>query len=246
MNNSQNSDPYVHQLGGINTQLSNSSLEHQHSSTDLPPEILRAATLNWQVFPVQPKGRFAVATALLGQATHNLDQLEKWAIEYPDCNWALATGAISEVFVVEMDGDHGRDALFTMFWYASDWNRTLHAQAGESLFAFFRRPSGFHLRNASKKIAPGLSIHGEGDYVLIPPSTYSSGITHCWLDPDETVAATPQWLLETVFTASDEQVSEAVLPFPRILLQKTAPADAQEKVTLAKILPFISRTSSVS
>jgi hypothetical protein len=217
------------------------SLTCQCRSTELPPEIFAASSNDWRVFPVEAKGNFAIATALLEEATHDLAQLEDWAIEYPGCNWALATGRASAVFAVEMDDTSGRDALYALSWCASDWIQTRQMMAGEKLFALFRWPAGFDQRNASKKIAPGLSIHGEGDYVLIPPSKSSSGMCYCWLDSDESAAATPQWLLDEVFVTRGEKTSESVLPPLTESSQRIAATVQREGRSMAKILQFPNR-----
>jgi hypothetical protein len=244
MNDPQNSNPHACKFAEIKTQLHMPSFTHQRSSADLPPEVIQVASANWQVFPVQATGSFAVATALLEEATDDLVQLESWAQDLPGCNWALATGQKSEVFAVQMDDACGRDALYTLSWYASDWIQTRQVMAGERLVALFRWPSGFGLCNASKRIAPGLSIHGDGDYVLIPPSKSSSGISYRWLDSDESVAATPQWLLDELFIARGDQTSESVLPLLRESSQRIAATVQREGKSMAKILPFPIRDRS--
>lgn len=40
-------------------------------------------------------------------ATSNVEQVEKWLAKFPECNWAVATGRVSEIFVVDLDGVEG-------------------------------------------------------------------------------------------------------------------------------------------
>jgi hypothetical protein len=230
MNTPQDSYPETGQFGESMLPLSTPSLIHPRSFADLLPEVLRAASLNWRLYPVQPQGRFAATKALLEEATNSREQLEKWAVEYPGCNWALATGQASGIFVIEMDGERGRDALYVLSGHEWDWQQTLQSQAGYIGYAFFRWPAELSMRNAGKKIAPGVSIRGEGDSVLISPSKYSSGVSHTWLNPDATVAACPQSLLESVFAVSEGQVFGKILLFPKAPPQKAVPAGLSSDV----------------
>ena len=58
----------------------------------------------------------------------------------------------------------------------------------------FSGPAGRAMRRSGKNLASGLRIRGEGDYVLIPPSVYPSGVSHTYLDPDAAIVAALQWL----------------------------------------------------
>lgn len=70
--------------------------------------------------------------------------------------------------------------------------QTLSSRAGESVFAFFRFPAGLAVRYGCKHFEHGLAIHGDGDFVLLPPSRYSSEIVHDYLNPDA-----PLWRLRS-------------------------------------------------
>jgi hypothetical protein len=56
-------------------------------------------------------------------------------------------------------------------------------------------------------------IHGNNDFILLPPSRYSSGIVHTYLNPDAPVEAAPQWLLDLAFEAEED---DSELRVPRI------------------------------
>jgi hypothetical protein len=161
--------------------------------------------------PLQGHSKFAKAE-FEGAATCDLGVLEHLAIQHLDCNWALLTGQASGVFVCEVDSTCGRTALHALNEGDWDCEETLQAKAGDTWYAFFRWPVGLTLCN--KVLAPGLRIHGEDDFVLIPPSKHRSGVSHTYLDPEAWIATAPKWLLELAFKEPAGQSSGKILPFP--------------------------------
>jgi hypothetical protein len=88
-------------------------------------------------------------------------------------------------------------------------------------------------KRSSSALAPGLRIHGEGNSVLVPPS-----VSHAYLDPEVTIAAAPQWLIDAVFAGLEEQSSGRILVFPKLpSLEASAPA--QPPGLCARLLPFV-------
>ena len=186
------------------------SIEVLHSLPDyepryihrVPVEVYFAALRNgWRFFPVFFSKHLAVTHANLVQATDNLQQLRSWAREWP--NWALVTGQRSGVFVLEVDGDKGLDSLLDLCDDDWSWLDTLRSVAGEKRCIFFAWPEGRRQISSSRKIGEGLSVFGEGDWVLIPPSREPHGTQHTYLNPEAEVVAAPVWLLDRAFEPAD-------------------------------------------
>jgi hypothetical protein len=196
-------------------------ITHWRSSADLPIEVRQAASHRWRLFPIPALSRFATVTdELQSAATCDLVVLEQLASEYPDSNWALATGQASGVFVLEVDSERGRTALHALSEDEWDCGETLQSKAGDTWHAFFRWPAGF--TNRINIVAPGLRIRGEDDFVLIPPSRQSSGVLHTYVNPDVGIATTPTWLLNLAFRKPEGQSSGKILPFPKSPSQREA------------------------
>jgi hypothetical protein len=99
------------------------------------------------------------------------------------------------------------------------------------------------MRGSGNYSAPGLRIRGEGDYVLIPPSASSSGVSHLYLDPEAAIEVAPRWLLDAVFAGFGQQSSGKILAFPNITVQKASSTDRTPGLSYGKLLPFVTHAS---
>lgn len=177
----------------------------------IPVEVYRAALRKgWWFFPVSFSEHLAVTHANLFQATDNLQQLRNWAREWP--NWALVTGPDSGVFVLEVDSDAGLASLLDLCGDDWSWLDTLRSVAGEKRCIFFVWPEGRRQISSNLQIHEGLSVLGEGDWVLIPPSRKPHGTQHVYLNPEAEVVAAPVWLLDRAFESAD--TVDPSRPFP--------------------------------
>lgn len=118
----------------------------------------------------------------------------------PAFNLCVATGAVSGVFVLDIDADTGglrtleelkeKHGNLPVTW------RTLTGGGG---FHYFFRYPGYSIKSRAG-VLPGLDIRGDGGYVVAPPSIHRSGLRYTWdtsCSPDETaIAEAPPWLLE--------------------------------------------------
>ena len=177
----------------------------------VPAEIHRAALRNgWRFLPVSSSKHLAVTHADLFMATDNLQQLRSWARESP--HWALVTGPDSGVFVLEVDGGEGLASLLDLCGDDWSWLDTLRSVAGEKRCIFFAWPDGRRLISKGHKIGEGLSVLGEGDWLLVPPSCEPHGTQHIYLNPGADVIAAPAWLLDRAFEPAD--TANPSRPFP--------------------------------
>ena len=177
----------------------------------VPVEVYRAALQNgWRFFPLSSSKHLEVTRANLFEATDNLQQLSNWARESP--NWALVTGPDSGVFVLEVDGREGLASLLDICGDDWSWLDTLRSVAGEKRCIFFAWPWGWRQISGGRQIGEGLSVLGEGDWILIPPSCEPHGTQHIYLNPGSEVIAAPTWLLVRAFEPAD--TVDPSRPFP--------------------------------
>lgn len=126
------------------------------------------------VFPLQAGSKVPHrGTRGCSDASDDVEQLRSWWARWPDSNVALATGHV--VDVIDFDGLIGHISWGEM--YGGTW-------AGVERLAVVStpRPGGLHIwiaaeggRNRASKLAPGLDHRGLGGYVVLPPSTITTG-----------------------------------------------------------------------
>ena len=180
---------------------------HPRVRSILPDTVRHAATRGWQIFPVSRFAKLNGNPALLiAEASSDLSRLEKFAAEYPMCDWRVALGS-SSLCVFEIRDPQCRYAVAGLSQEEGD-SFTLKVQRGNTLSAFFTWPEGLVLRTSARKLIIGASILGPGDSSVIPPS----GDSH-YINPWAEVETIPHWLRELAFENPDRP-PENLVPRP--------------------------------
>lgn len=144
------------------------------------PDFLRAALyyaqdLGWAVFPLRPADKVPLTAHGLKDATTDPERITAWWTDHPTANIAVATGEISGVVVVDIDGPDGERALAAL----GSMPPTPVSNTGKGRHLVFRRPPD-GLRNSAGKLGPQLDVRGDGGYVVVPPSVHPSGSVYAW------------------------------------------------------------------
>ena len=169
-------------------------------SGEIPPEIEEAASRGWKIFPILTRSRHtSLAELCIGQATYDPEQLLRWAAEHVNCNWAVATGEESGIVVLEMDRVLRQRVYHELMkndpGEGDRMQQTLTAMAGmgeaAARYSFFRWPRCRPMRRLRLSFTPGVRLHGEEDYVLIPPSLRTNGERYVYVDPEADPLAAP-------------------------------------------------------
>ena len=199
----------------------------QRGETAIP----RLAESGFRLFPLTRWGKRPLIDKWQEKATCNGESLRAWMQEYPGCNWGLACGPDSRVFVLDVDGDDGAASLHELIGnHGHDWTNTLSVKTARGSHFYFRYPSDAVIRNSTSKLALGIDVRGEGGYVLVPPSVHPSGVSYCWsgAGKDAQVLTAPVWLLKKL-TASAQRMA----PMP--VVGGDVIPEGQRNATLAKL-----------
>ncbi len=164
---------------------------------------LSLCRLGLSVFPLRPRDKRP-----LGEwKSHQRKAMDMrgvslaWA-EHPDANIAVATGPVSGVFVLDVDGEKGGEALASMqkTWGAlpSSWR----CLTGRGEHIYLRWPAGRNVRNSAGLLGDWLDTRGDGGYVVGPGSVHETGKVYAW-DVDGNpawvdLADAPGWLLDLI------------------------------------------------
>jgi Bifunctional DNA primase/polymerase, N-terminal/Primase C terminal 1 (PriCT-1) len=177
---------------------------------------LALASRGLKVFPLRPRDKRPATVNGLKAATGDSAQIERWWHEQPECNVAIATGAVSGVFVLDVDNGDCRDgeaALSKLEAQHGNLPATVESITGTGgRHLFFKMPDR-DLRNSASRLASNLDIRANGGYVVAPPSLHPCGRAYCWsVDSAREFAAAPDWLLDKIAAPSTTTQTTAALP----------------------------------
>jgi putative DNA primase/helicase len=162
--------------------------------------------------PHTPKG--------VKDATNRRKTIKAWWNKWPDANIGIATGVRSGIFVLDVDGDVGKESLKALQAKHGQLPKTMTVQTGKGRHRYFRC-DGAHVGNSVGKLGEGIDVRGDGGYVVGVGSIHVSGTTYKFVDergPEEIkVALAPEWLLNLV-TAKD--VAREVIELPAVPPEK--------------------------
>jgi hypothetical protein len=163
----------------------------------------------WLLFPVKKLGKQPEEAGWQQKASCAKEAIQAWAGKYKDCNWAVACGPESNVFVLDVDNKHGHKGDETLAALEAKYGMlppTLvsHTGSGKGRQFFFQYPDGAdYLKNISDgAIGDGLDVKVEGGYCVIPPSV--TDIPYTFENKDTPLAPVPEWLLEILEKAANK------------------------------------------
>ena len=148
----------------------------------------------WPVFPLHGKDPLRGSHGFY-DATTDPNQIRKWWKQNPNRN--IGTSIPKSMAVVDVDAKtHGLETLHNLEKTLGVPETLTVLTGGGGLHLYFLHPGG-QLRQGTSIIGPGIDtrIPGKG-YVVLPPSTHSSGQVYEWYDRTAAPSPMPQWMTE--------------------------------------------------
>lgn len=147
------------------------------------------------VFPCLPRDKRPATPHGCKDATADQDIIKQWWRREPNYNVAIATGAISGVFTLDID--NAEHELAKLERDHGELPPTVETITARGRHLYFKMPTGAPVRNSASKLAPGIDVRGDGGYTIAPPSVHPSGRRYCWsVDSASAFAEAPPWLLD--------------------------------------------------
>ena len=104
------------------------------------------------------------------------EELAKWWGEWPESNIGLVTGAISDLFVIDLDTQDAVKQVNDMLPDTAIIPTVQTPRGGRHLY--FKHIDGF----ANKAgVAPGIDVRTTGGYIVAPPSKNGRGNKYSWI-----------------------------------------------------------------
>jgi len=142
------------------------------------------------------KAKHPRVTDWQGQATSEEDQIREWWTQWPDANIAIATGEISDLWVLDLDQKDYGPENFERFRSGRALAPAVVKTGGGGAHLYFSWDDQIPVRNRAG-ILKGVDVRGNGGYVIAAGSTHASGANYDWAK-DEDLTAAPSWLMEMV------------------------------------------------
>jgi len=160
----------------------------------------------FSVFPLQSRSKKPIGSWKEYQtAPAQVAQCNAWdnAYRYSSYNIGIATGSVSNCFVLDIDGEQGRETLSQLVAQYGALPNTPTVKTGKGKHYYFRYPAGYEVRNLAGRsvhgeVLPGIDVRGDGGYVVAPPSIHPNGATYEWIVTPWQASLTdaPAWLLD--------------------------------------------------
>jgi Bifunctional DNA primase/polymerase, N-terminal/Primase C terminal 1 (PriCT-1) len=159
---------------------------------------LALASIGIHVFPCRARAKTPATLHGCLDATVDPAKIEAWWQAEPNLNLAAATGPLSGIFIVDVDGAEAEVALRNLEAEHSDLPDTATTFTARGRHLWLEHPDGACIRNSASKLAPGIDVRAAGGFVLVPPSLHPSGKRYRWGEGETTIAAAPDWLIEKI------------------------------------------------
>jgi len=140
---------------------------------------LKYLNLGFSVIPLKPKLKEPLIPWIEFQKRRATEQeIKSWFQKWPDANIGIITGAISQVVVVDLDGEEGLAQAPSL-----GLTSTIVSVTGNGKHLWFKLATSSTVVGNAVKLHPGVDIRGEGGYVVAPPSIHENGKRYRWLRP---------------------------------------------------------------
>lgn len=154
------------------------------------------------VFPCRQQSKEPATAHGFYDASKDVAVVERWWHNNPNFNIGVATGAVSNLLVVDIDNIDAEAELRRMeAEHGAPLPATVEVITTRGRHIYFRMPTGLDIRCSTSEI--GIDIRANGGYVLAPPSIHPSGRRYAWsVDAANALAAAPDWLLNRIVAHS--------------------------------------------
>jgi hypothetical protein len=185
------------------------------------------------VFPCGVRSKTPSTPHGCRDATTDAAVIRGWWTANREYNIGIATGARSNIFVLDIDGGSAETALKRLEDCHGELPASVEVITARGRHVYFKYPSTL-VRNSAGKLGEGLDIRGDGGFVIAPPSLHPSGRRYCWsVDSAAAFAQAPPWLLDRI--AEKKSGNDTTPPFEWRALVCNGVTEGARNQSIAKL-----------
>ena len=124
------------------------------------------------------KAKHPLVSNWINEATTEINKINGWWSKFPSANIGIATGAISGIIVLDVDGETGSESLKRLEHEIGELPPTWTVATGHGRHLYFRYDG--RIKTNRVRFADGLDIRSDGGYVVAPPSVHATGAKYMW------------------------------------------------------------------
>jgi len=178
------------------------------SPSSLLSLVLRLTEWGWRLLPCAVRGKKPLVSDWPQRASSDVEVISAWAGQHEGCNWGVACGPGSGLWVLDVDGEEGNQSLLSLLQSnESDWTETLTVTTARGRHYYYRYPETIGVRTSTGLLGRGLDVRGAGGYVIVPPSVHPTGVSYEWAGQRQSVERAPIWLLALVASGSGRKAT---------------------------------------
>lgn len=161
----------------MSTQQNSQNQASRQARNGLLREAIRYARKGVPVFPLQPK----TSTPIYPDIKGTCDEIciRGWWTEHPRANVGARTGPESGIWALEVTDDVGAHTLTAREEVYGPLPISWKYEASGPV-CVFKSSNGDKIPSTVDEYAPGITTHGAGDFVVLPPSILSNGKALSW------------------------------------------------------------------
>jgi putative DNA primase/helicase len=119
-------------------------------------------------------------------ASNDINDIRAWEARWPWANWAVATGRINDLVVIDIDprnGGYQSVEEYEILRPDGPLPYTLQSiTGGGGKHLFYAYPPNIEIKSNKSRWLKGVDIKAEGGYVMLPEAQHISGLPYRWVN----------------------------------------------------------------
>lgn len=163
--------------------------------------------LGWSLIPIREQSKKPlVAWQKYQHERPSVDQVAQWPKLWPNAGIAVVTGAISGIFVLDVDkipdraqNEKEAQQIRLALDLVDNLPPTATTRTSKGWHYYFKHPG----KPVPTKVRflPGLDVRGDGGCAILPPTPHPDGVMYVWdVIPEDGIADAPPELLEAIYS----------------------------------------------